>query len=78
MITETAIEAYRKMERASLSLERAEYNLGVILASHQVDMAEYVRQTEKIRTDYEEKRRRLSLRDRLPFSRRLRYNRRVR
>jgi len=66
VITSIAVDAYRKLERAMLSMERAEHNLGVILASHRVDMAEYVRQTEVIRTDYERKREALKLRDKLP------------
>jgi len=66
IVTAIAVDAYRRMERAALSLDRAEYNLGVILASHKVNMPEYVRQTEVIRADYERKRQALKLSDKLP------------
>jgi hypothetical protein len=64
--TAEAIEAFRKMERASLNVETAEFNLQRILARGEVDMDEYVRSTEAIRASFEQKREALARVGRLP------------
>jgi hypothetical protein len=67
--TAEAIEAFRKMERASLNLETAEFALERIIARGDIDMDEYVRSTEAIRTNFEQKREALVRVHRLPSSR---------
>jgi uncharacterized membrane protein len=54
--TAEAIEAFRKMERASLNVETAEFALQRILARGDIDMDDYVRSTEAIRASFEQKR----------------------
>ena len=55
MVTDNAIEAFRKTEQKRIQLDQAEYVLEKCLKGH-IDLERYVQVTEEIRQQFEGKR----------------------